>query len=469
MTYNYTDDINLEGSPNRLFEKQIRDMDLGWNNYRALLSDQASPKNYHQYASFGDFSNPKLVDKDCKSLDYKELNLKNSYYNTEDEDNVNLNRENSSVLDKTTTNVINYQNNCRLDSAKSEAVKIITDSNLKSYEASTWNHANNIDDEQTDETMTGLKTPSMKSQSFTKIKRKQKLSMLQLNLSENLSKSEAGSTQKLPTKLNNPGSNNASNNKNEAMNLWTYTNLDPNSSSKDLNKPRTINSQVENITSCTNKRESKALLKQETSRRVNPEKSKWKGAKNKKRSRKRKTKLVAACKQEDIDLAQRRDVVNKTILRALRRYYAQRLKEYLEVDSIPEKEAMKPVFGQVCNFWEVLFGKQNKDLPSLQLYMAYIISPKEIDESALWKQTELDEEHLISYYSWLYKYSHSKLVSLFSDKYIGIIYDHFYQNAKQFVLDNEPAMTKNVGLYTKILDDFDQYFKIEDKSGIQVT
>jgi len=101
--------------------------------------------------------------------------------------------------------------------------------------------------------------------------------------------------------------------------------------------------------------------------------------------------------------------------------------------------------------------------------MAFIISPKEVGEHVPDNQEVADEEHLTSFYSCLYKYSHSKLVNLFSDKHIAIIFDNFYNNAKEFVLTNEPAMAKNVKLYTQILDDFDKFFKLEDKSGICVT
>lgn len=51
-------------------------------------------------------------------------------------------------------------------------------------------------------------------------------------------------------------------------------------------------------------------------------------SKTKRKRRKRKTnKSIYLPQADEIDLAKRRDVVNKTILRALRRYYAQKLKE----------------------------------------------------------------------------------------------------------------------------------------------
>jgi hypothetical protein len=76
------------------------------------------------------------------------------------------------------------------------------------------------------------------------------------------------------------------------------------------------------------KRNTKATLKDSKSDIIESLSSKSTESKQKKNKRRRKANQnYASSKSENIDLAQRRDVVNKTILRALRRFYTQKLKE----------------------------------------------------------------------------------------------------------------------------------------------
>ena len=63
-------------------------------------------------------------------------------------------------------------------------------------------------------------------------------------------------------------------------------------------------------------------------------------------------------------------------------------------------------------------------------------------------------EDLTIFYDWLYKYSHTRLVNLFGVKPLGVIFEHFYNSAKEDVLKNEAAMAKNKTLYSKVLEEF---------------
>lgn len=67
----------------------------------------------------------------------------------------------------------------------------------------------------------------------------------------------------------------------------------------------------------------------------------------KKNKRKRTSKPIKCSSGEQIDLAQRRDVVNKTILRALRRYYTQKLKEWVKKENLQQEGAPKSFFASI--------------------------------------------------------------------------------------------------------------------------
>lgn len=103
--------------------------------------------------------------------------------------------------------------------------------------------------------------------------------------------------------------------------------------------------------------------------------------KPKKKGRKRRANGKASDqKHENIDLAQRRDVVNKTILRALRRFYTQKLKENSKTDPCMDDLSPKPFLESVKDLCSVIFGAEHRSIKELSYYMAYIISPKDISQ-----------------------------------------------------------------------------------------
>ena len=100
---------------------------------------------------------------------------------------------------------------------------------------------------------------------------------------------------------------------------------------------------------------------------------------------------------KDIDLAQRRDVVNKTVLRVLRRYYAQLFKEMFPKKFKSKEAKSKWYFEYIKNFCIHTFGENHECLEQLQFYMASIINPghmtKENISDAGMSQSDLDVFH----------------------------------------------------------------------------
>jgi len=73
----------------------------------------------------------------------------------------------------------------------------------------------------------------------------------------------------------------------------------------------------------------------------------------------------------------------------------------------------------------------------------------------------LTREDSLVYYNWLYRYSHTRLVNLFKYSPISFLYDYFYNEARETVLENEPALAKNKPLYSKVMQEFLKIFKGE--------
>ena len=136
---------------------------------------------------------------------------------------------------------------------------------------------------------------------------------------------------------------------------------------------------------------------------------------------KKRTKLLSSGESsstEEIDLARRRDVVNKTILRILRRYLAQQFK--LHVPQVNEEKVNKRqvFFKNIKEFAIKIFGESNPELNILHFYLASIIDPKFINESDI-IESNANISDVKTFYDCLYKYSHTRLVNLFEVKPIG--------------------------------------------------
>lgn len=161
---------------------------------------------------------------------------------------------------------------------------------------------------------------------------------------------------------------------------------------------------------------------------------------------------------ETIDLAQRRDVVNKTILRVLRRYLTNKFKELVTVEYDNKVDKHQKYFAYIRTLTSKMFGEDHEQFDTLHFYLASIIDHKYVkDEDIIGAGASRQE--LTTFYDCLYKYSHTRLVNLFSVKPLGVIYQHFYQDAKDSIVETETSLSKNKGLYTKIMEEFSLIFQ----------
>lgn len=161
---------------------------------------------------------------------------------------------------------------------------------------------------------------------------------------------------------------------------------------------------------------------------------------------------------DDTDLSQRRDVVNKTVLRIMRRYFMQKFR-----DMYPQKFKCKDAkskwyFEYIKRFTAELFGQTHPDLEMLQIYMASIINPKHMTNANI-KDTELEKDQFLTFYNTLYKYSHTRLVNLFKVQSLGTLYNHFYYGPMDEIIRSETSVSKNLKLYSAAFADFLRVFE----------
>lgn len=154
-----------------------------------------------------------------------------------------------------------------------------------------------------------------------------------------------------------------------------------------------------------------------------------------------------------IDLSKRRDVVNKTILRVLRRYLTQEFKTLVPQQYEDKEEIFEKFYENVKLYADKIFGESNPDIKILHFYLASVIDHRNIKEKDI-LESEMVSRDLTIFYDCLYKYSHTRLVNLFGVKPLGVIFEYFYNSAKDNVLKNEGACAKNKALYSKVLEEF---------------
>ncbi|CAI2370814.1 unnamed protein product [Moneuplotes crassus] len=162
--------------------------------------------------------------------------------------------------------------------------------------------------------------------------------------------------------------------------------------------------------------------------------------------------------KEDIDLSIRRDVVNKTVLRVMRRFFMQKFKDAYPKKFRSKEAKSKWYFEYIKKLTAELFGVDNPDLKVLQINMAAIINPKHMTAADI-TETGLEKEEFLTFYNTIYKYSHTRLASLFKITSLKTIFNYFYNGPMDQIINSETSVKKNSTLYFKAFEDFQRVFE----------
>ena len=174
----------------------------------------------------------------------------------------------------------------------------------------------------------------------------------------------------------------------------------------------------------------------------------------------KRTKLLSSGESSSkniLDLATRRDVVNKTILRVLRRHLSLKFKSCQSEGQEPKQDKKGNFFMNVKTLATEMFGENHPEFKLLHFYLASIIDYKYITEEDI-GSSGLTSRELTIFYDCLYKYSHTRLDNLFSVKPLGEIYNQFYTSERTNILRTESSLSKNKSLYEKVMKEFSQIF-----------
>jgi hypothetical protein len=190
-----------------------------------------------------------------------------------------------------------------------------------------------------------------------------------------------------------------------------------------------------------------------------------------KRSRKSKSNKRSRVRT-NVSLAVRKDVINKTILRVMKRYLTKQFHECFEKVPSNCEDRMKSYSQNIRKFIDIKFQIQPSEKKITEFYLANTIYPKLMSKEYTKRLNEelgnTSKNELCQLYECMYKYSHSKLLDLFKLTPVQTLFLHFYQQGLDEVMASEQAMLKNPKLYLDAIELFkDAFMNVID--GRQLT
>ena len=169
--------------------------------------------------------------------------------------------------------------------------------------------------------------------------------------------------------------------------------------------------------------------------------------------------------QKSKDYSGRKDVVVKSIFRAIKKYYLDEFKNYWKQNSIViNKKDKRDSFSKIWDFVKKLFAMdksclvfKNIDSALLASYIGRISLPdyviKTIGGYSVSKEVGL-------FYEWVYKYSRAKASQLFTSAPIQAIFSHFISSGGlQKMINNDKNLQRNRDIVIEKANELYSWFK----------
>jgi hypothetical protein len=156
-------------------------------------------------------------------------------------------------------------------------------------------------------------------------------------------------------------------------------------------------------------------------------------------------------KKYGVKLSVRKDVVNKTLFRALKRFYTDKFESVFYLD---KKESTTSYISKIHHFVQDCFNSRVTELENwgitvheIEKLMQIIVSPNHI-KSALFEESDLVLYK--DYYSCIYQYSHKKLANMLLRPVCGYLFADFINSGNLTAFIHRcSTMSLNPGVYEK--------------------
>ena len=177
-------------------------------------------------------------------------------------------------------------------------------------------------------------------------------------------------------------------------------------------------------------------------------------------------------------LDKRQDVLNKTLMRSLKRYLTQEFFNEFKFKGLSPKEKTKN-FGSFLESFVKKLYEHKINQPSIEIslkilkeYVGYVI---DADRTKRVLKNRQNNEFNRLYYEVVYKYSHLKISKLFADQTLKFIFEDFinegYLNG---MIESDKTLSKNKKEYKNTIRIFQHSFRIQkymyySKARVKVT
>jgi hypothetical protein len=176
------------------------------------------------------------------------------------------------------------------------------------------------------------------------------------------------------------------------------------------------------------------------------------------------------------NLANRSDVVNKTLLRSLKRYYTKKFKEATDYRAAGKCCTNKEMYDMLTEFTRQIY-ENNKNfelkefaevtLEDLTFYMGIWINPMLMRK---FSYTHQERTKFHNFYNWLYAYSHIKLYKLFKSNELYFMFIKFFEDGPfEELLASDETLKRNPNIYKKASEHFMDLFKNNHSSIIHIS
>ena len=175
--------------------------------------------------------------------------------------------------------------------------------------------------------------------------------------------------------------------------------------------------------------------------------------------------------QKSKDYSGRKDVVFKSIFRAIKKYYLEEFKNYWSQNSIViNKKDKRDSFSKMWDFVEKLFTVKesnwvfhNLDKALLANYIGRISLPDYVMKTT-GGYTVNKEVGL--FYEWVYKYSRAKASQLFTSAPIQAMFSHFISSGGlQKMINNDKNLQKNIDIVIEKANELYRWFKTVNQTS----
>ena len=180
---------------------------------------------------------------------------------------------------------------------------------------------------------------------------------------------------------------------------------------------------------------------------------------------------LSSQKSKQKDYSERKDVVVKSIFRAIKKYYLEEFKNYWSQNSIViNKKDKRDSFSKIWDFVEKLFTFDesnwifhNLDKALLASYIGRISLPDYVMKTT---GGYITNKEVGLFYEWVYKYSRAKASQLFTSAPIQAIFLHFISSGGlQKMINNDKNLQKNRDIVIEKANELYRCFKTVNQTS----